>query len=164
MAVEIPLSQGLVAVIDEADYASVLAAGKWSACVRPGHPTYALRATRRPDGGQTTIRLHNFLTGWRYVDHINGDGLDNRRSNLRQATQATNNRNQAIGVRNNSGYKGVCWHKRAGKWCAQVSVGGRRIYLGLFVDPTEAARVYDAAAREVHGEFARVNFPTAGAA
>jgi hypothetical protein len=108
------------------------------------------------------------------VDHANGITLDNRKSNLRVAS-ARDNSNNVTSSKNqkNGGYKGVCWHKRAGKWEAYISSGEvkdngkrRRVYLGLFVDPIEAALAYDAEAKRVFGEFAALNFPEhyAGAA
>lgn len=157
MTVEIPLSQGLVAVVDDADVGRVLAAGKWSASVRE-NTAYATRTVRKADGGKTTIRLHNFLTGWSYVDHVNGNGLDNRRSNLRAADSITNAQNVGRRAHNTSGFKGVTWHRRAGKWMAQIVVSGHRIHLGYFADPTEAAKAYDAAAIEHFAAFARPNF------
>lgn len=95
------------------------------------------------------------------VDHINGDGLDNRRCNLRLCTRAENGRN--LKPRGGSSkYKGVDWHKRARKWRVLIMVEGKRIYLGLFDNEVEAARAYDRAARDLHGEFARLNFPGPG--
>lgn len=155
---EIPLSRGLLAVVDDADYERVIAAAPWSASVKPG-TAYALRGVRRPDGRWTTIRLHNFLTGWPFVDHINGNGLDNRRCNLRPADKTTNGQNRTRTCANTSGYKGVTWHKQGRKWAAQLQATGRRIHLGLFDSKIAAALAYDDAARRHFGEFARLNFP-----
>ncbi len=157
MTAQVPLTRGFVALVDEDDLATVLAAGSWCVSVK-SHSPYALRAVRRADGRWTTTRLHNFLTGWSYVDHVNGDGLDNRRCNLRPADQPRNGQNRGASALNTSGYKGVTWHKGGRKWMAQIVAEGQRYYLGLFVDPLEAARAYDAAARRLHGQFARLNF------
>jgi hypothetical protein len=96
------------------------------------------------------------------VDHINQNGLDNRRSNLRIATGAQNQRNahgRGIhrGKASSSAFRGVSRSK--GKWGAHVSVNGRNIRLGTFVTEEAAARAYDKAARQYHGEFAGLNFP-----
>ena len=90
-----------------------------------------------------------------HVDHINGVRSDNRLLNLRPATSVQNSANVGIKANNTSGVKGVCWHKRAGKWRAQIKKGPRNVYLGLFTDINEAKAVYDAEARAFYGEFAR---------
>ncbi len=164
--IEIPLTRGYFAKVDDADAASVLSVRQtarspagWSASVKPDGAVYALCGFKRDDGVWTTIRMHNFITGWRFVDHINGDGLDNRRANLRPATHASNNRNRGGTRLNTSGYKGVTWHKRGRKWMAQIHHKGKHYHLGLFTDLTEAALAYDVAAADMFGEFAWLNFP-----
>ena len=102
---------------------------------------------------------HNPLSGER-CDHVNGDGLDNRRDNLRVASHAQNMRNRRASGR--SKYLGVCWHAASSKWQAEIRSNGQRSYLGVFVDESDAARAYDRAAIESHGEFARLNFPDGG--
>jgi hypothetical protein len=155
---EIPLTQGYVAIVDADDYEHVMAAGNWYASVDERR-TYARRNMRRDDGRRTTMRLHTFLTGLHLVDHINGDGLDNRRSNLRSATNAENSKNQRIPVNNTSGFKGVAWHKRDMRWQAYIRLDDGRRHLGTFTTAEDAAYAYDAAARELFGEFAWLNFP-----
>lgn len=156
--VEVPLSQGLVALIDAADAEAVLA-HKWSA-ERDGKTFYAMRNVRQPTGGWRKIKLHAYLTGHRLTDHINGDGLDNRRANLRMATQAENLRNRGLPANNTSGFKGVSFRRQRGRgWKSTIGLNGKRIHLGLFSTPEAAARAYDAAARELFGEFAWLNFP-----
>jgi hypothetical protein len=98
------------------------------------------------------------------VDHINGDGLDNRRINLRKCTNAENQRN-IHARRSSSGYKGVTKIQRSYNlkrpWAAAISVGGargKRIHLGYFADPADAARAYDRAAQKHFGAFANLNF------
>lgn len=162
-ALRIPLTQGLVALVDEADHEQVVAAGRWSAH-RDCNTFYATRNARRGDGSYAMVALHTFLTGWPLTDHINGDGLDNRRSNLRPATHAENMRNRRIGSNNTSGFKGVSLNRRTGRWAACIVADGRRNWLGYHATPEAAARAYDAAARELHGEFAWLNFPKAEAA
>jgi hypothetical protein len=158
VTIEVPLGRGRVALIDEADADLVFRAGKWCAFVRP-QVTYAQRSVSLGGGRSTVMRMHNLITGARYVDHINGDGLDNRRANLRPATHAQNMRNTRLTSSNTSGFRGVYYRKDRGAWAAQIVVDGRRIYLGRFSDAVEAARAYDEAARLHHGEFATLNFP-----
>jgi hypothetical protein len=158
VTVEIPLTKGFVAIVDAEDAGRVLAMGRWYAR-RSLRTTYASKKVRLDDGREVGVHMHNFITGWPYVDHRNGDGLDNRRANLRQATHVENGRNRGAQVNNTSGWKGVSWDTGRGRWRAQIAVDGRRIFLGRFDDPVEAARVYDEAAVRYFGEFAHLNFP-----
>lgn len=160
--VTIPLTRGMVALVDEEDAARVLARGPWSAQVGAG--TYA-RCTKYLGGGaanpiKDSILMHTLITGWAYVDHINGDGLDNRRCNLRESTHALNMRNKRLYRNNTSGFKGVT--RRNGRWRACITCNGRRVRLGSFDTAEAAGRAYDAAARELHGEFGTFNFPLPG--
>ncbi|MDD5010925.1 MAG: AP2 domain-containing protein [Phycisphaerae bacterium] len=94
------------------------------------------------------------------VDHRNGDGLDNRKSNLRLATQAENSRNKRKTKKAvTSKYKGVSLRKKENKWVAHIDYQGRRIHLGFFKNEEDAAKAYDEAAKLYHGEFASLNFP-----
>jgi len=100
----------------------------------------------------------------RIVDHINGNGLDNRRSNLRAATCTQNHANNRKSAKKFSSiYKGVCWHKAARKWTAQSKDRRIKTHLGCFITEQEAAMAYDVAAKAQWGEFARLNFPESGA-
>jgi hypothetical protein len=92
------------------------------------------------------------------IDHINGDKMDNRRCNLRFATHAQNNQNKGLRRDSTTGYKGVCFDKRSGKYIAYINANGKRTYLGYFKDKLSAAYAYDAAALKLHGEYARPNF------
>lgn len=155
MSKTIPLSRGLVAVVDDGDYES-LSAHKWSA-VPHGYCFYAMRSEGvRPH--RRTVYMHRAILGAPrgvQVDHVDGDGLDNRRGNLRAATQSQNNLNRRIGKNNRSGYKGVLWFPRTGRWQAVIKVNRSRRHLGYFSTPKEAHEAYCAAAKELHGEFAR---------
>lgn len=145
-------------MVDSDDYERVMAEGAWFAL--PSHRTfYARRNIRKPDGRRGAIALHTFLTGWSLVDHANGDGLDNRRSNLRPATQDQNLANKRLYRNNTSGFKGVTWHAATSSWRARITVDGRKRSLGLYATPDAAARAYDSAAVEIFGEFAALNFP-----
>lgn len=111
--------------------------------------------------GGRLVAMHRLILGVaddEAVDHINGDGTDNRRSNLRIATTKQNIRNQRK-RRGRSQFKGVCPADRAGVWRAQIRVDYKQIYLGEFSSEEEAARAYDEAARIYFDEFARLNFP-----
>ncbi len=159
--VKIPLTRGYVAIVDAADADCVLTY-RWFA--QPNcRNVYAIRRVRRADGTWTTQSLHKFLTGFPVTDHVNGDGLDNRRSNLREATTGENSRNRRRQSNNASGFKGVAWNKNDRKWRAQVGAdAGKRRFLGSYTTAEEAARAYDAAARELYGAYASVNFPQPG--
>ncbi|MFH1371916.1 MAG: HNH endonuclease [Planctomycetota bacterium] len=94
------------------------------------------------------------------VDHRNGDGLDNRRANLRLATRSQNMMNRAkIKSKTSSKYIGVSFDKGCKRWRAAIRVNYKQRHLGSFKDEIEAAKVYDAAARKYHKDFARLNFP-----
>lgn len=158
MTREIPLTSGLVALVDDADYEAVTAAGPWHAD-HNAHLIYAARSSRRPDGTAVTQRLHTFLVSAAYVDHRDSNGLNNQRSNLRSATASQNLANSRIRRDNTSGYKGVYLNKRVQRWVAQITVNGKTRGLGYFATAEEAAARYDIAAIEAWGEFARPNFP-----
>jgi len=93
------------------------------------------------------------------IDHINRNGLDNRKANLRPATVAQNAQN-AVKRKNRSGYKGVWLAKDKRKWRAAIWHNNKREYLGYFNSPRQAAKAYDTAAKKHHGEFAALNFPS----
>lgn len=160
--VRIELTQGQVAMVDQRD--AHLAERKWFA-MRHGRTFYAVRSiTSTVNGKRRTIRewLHREVLGLpprARVDHVNGNGLDCRRSNLREASAIQNARNARARKSNPSGFKGVYWAGWAGKWRARIGHDGRQRSLGLFTSVEEAAKAYDAAARAHFGAFACVNFP-----
>lgn len=157
MSVTIPLSSRHTLLIDEGDV-ELISKYKWYAQVdyRSAQRTvYAVTGH-----AATTLSLHRLLMGSpknALVDHRNGNGLDNRRRNLRLCTSSQNQANARVRSDNSSGYRGVTWHRKSAKWNAYISVSGKRKHLGLFVDPWDAAEAYNAAALEVFGEFARLN-------
>lgn len=110
-----------------------------------------------------SIGLHRFLLGEpsdKWVDHISGDKLDNRRENLRLCDRQGNARNRFKNLKPASSiYKGVTWNARKGKWYALIFVEGKQRFIGQFDDEVEAALAYDARARLAFGEFAKLNFP-----
>lgn len=154
----ISLTQGKVALVDDADYAAV-SAFKWCAYKTSRGHFYAKRNVRKPDGKQHIQFLHHFLMPGVRVDHRDGDGLNNQRHNLRPATRQQNR--QAFQRKKpdaTSQFRGVTWLATDKKWQAQLGHNGRTFYLGRFADETEAAKAYDKAARERFGEFASLNF------
>jgi len=161
---EIVLTQGKVTLIDDADYER-LAAHKWCACLIR-NTWYAERKAYNPKTGKKhTIRMHKEVLNAKpgeQVDHINGDGLDNTCANLRICTQAQNQMNRQKQRGTSSSFKGVSWDKGHTKWRANIAVDGRLTYLGHFFDEANAAKAYDARAREVFGQYARLNFPRLG--
>lgn len=157
--IEIPLTQGKVALIDDEDY-ELVSRYKW--CTHKRWNThYAITTNiRKPDGRYTSLYMHRLILGLSdprtKADHINGDGLDNQRKNIRVATHAQNMANSRIRSVNTSGFKGVTRNGRG--WSAQISVDGITRYIATFATPQEAALAYDKKAREVYGEFARLNY------
>lgn len=158
------LTQGRVAALDEADL-GLVPDHTWHA-QRSNQVWYAATNVPHPHrSGYTMLPMHRLIMGLKYgdprkVDHIDGDGLNNRRSNLRLAGAQSNRWNSTAVRGARSHYKGVnwCWfrNKTGGKWRAQISVDGRQRHLGLFGTEEEAA-AYNKVARELHGEFARLN-------
>lgn len=154
---EIMISKGHVTIVDTEDY-PLLSKYRWFALPR-GRTYYAYGHVGRESGKVISAFVHRLILNAPVgiqVDHINGDGLDNRRANLRLCTIAGNqhNRHTAWGA---SKYKGVTWHKQKGKWQAQIQSNYKNIFLGLFDDEVAAARAYDVAALNLFGEFARSN-------
>ena len=150
----IPLIQGGFAVVDAEDYER-LAKYKWYLC-QEGNLFYAFRYT---SGKQ--IRMHREIMKAPkgvMVDHMDRNGLYNRKRNLRLCSRRQNSYNRRGNSRGSSQYKGVYWHKVGGKWAARITYNGKNHYLGLYVDEKEAAKAYDEKAKELYGEFAYLNF------
>lgn len=159
----IPLTQGYEAVVDAADV-SLVGSFNWYAEIekRPDgsiKAVYAVRKRRDANGVQKGERLHRVILGAApglEVDHRDGNGLNNKRSNLRIATTAQNQRNQRISSVNTSGYKGVTWHSQRGKWQAQIKINGKVKYLGCFTSALDASAAYQSAAVDAFGEWANI--------
>jgi hypothetical protein len=160
---EIPLSRGFVARVSPEDYDLLAGMGKWCAKVKRSG-VYAVRKHRFPEGWRE-VQMHRVVMGEPegFVDHRNGDGLNNLRDNLRPATPVENMQNSRLSRRNKSGYKGVSFHRATQKWQAAIRVEGRNYGLGSsFPTPEAAALAYDKAARQHFGAFAALNFPEPG--
>lgn len=160
----IPLTKGRRVLVDDEDYEE-LARYKW--CFNAGSAVRGIRP-RNEDGSRgkhKTVLMHrqilNLLDGnpTVQVDHINGDRLDNRKSNLRICNNLMNSFNRPATRKSTSGYKGVFLEKRRKirPWIAEIRGGGVRKYVGAFDTAEEAALAYNQAAVEIHGEFARLN-------
>lgn len=151
----IELTQGLFAVVDSEDY-DWLSQYRWQK-----HGLFY--AVGYVDG--KSVLMHRFIMGAKkgqQVDHINGDKLDNRRSNLRFCTDSQNHANTGLRKDNTSGFKGVVRVKKNGKYVAQIQYDKRMINLGYYETAEEAAKVYDKKAVEFFGDFARTNFSKGG--
>jgi hypothetical protein len=114
------------------------------------------------NGKRKKTLVHRLITNTNYkgvkiVDHINHNGLDNRQFNLRLASPSDNSRNTRKAKNTSSKYKGVCWHKRDRFWNAHIFVKGRLVFLGNYESETEAALMYNEAARQAFGEYACLN-------
>lgn len=157
---EIPLTQGQVALVDDADY-DWLMTMKWHAW-RPRRTGifYARTSFWSPRPG--TKCMHQYLVdtpAGMEIDHIDRNGLNNQRHNLRAVPRWVNLTNRGMNRRNSSGFRGVCRSDGCESWRAQLSVQGKSLHLGNFPTPEEAARAYDAAAIEYRGEYTLLNFP-----
>lgn len=161
--VRIPLTQGQEAVVDEADWPLISQHHWWA---KKSHNLDTFYAYAWIEGARTT--MHRFLFGnacsGMHVDHKDGNGLNNRRNNIRLATNAQNARNR--GKSNlkripSSQFKGVTALKGStrNKWRARIIVNREFVTVGYFPDEESAARAYDAAALQHFGEFANLNFP-----
>ena len=159
----IPLTRGKYAIVDPEDYEE-LAKYNWFACIG-GAGFYAIRMVKAAGGRsrQKRVAMHRVIMHapeWLYVDHINGNGLDNRKANLRIATPAQNCQNRGKYLAGTvSRFKGVMCRGKNPSWGASIKANSKEIWLGTFRSEIEAAKAYDRAAKKYHGEFARLNFP-----
>ena len=151
----IPLTQGKFAIVDAADF-EWLSKQKWYA-KKDWHTYYAFSSKG--------ISMHRQILGLKkgdgkLTDHKNGNGLDDRRSNIRVCTCSENSQNlHKLKKGKSCEYQGVHKHRRTGQWRARIKKNQKLIHIGLFADPEEAARVYDRKALELFGPDAKTNFP-----
>ncbi len=160
-----PSHDTICATIDSQDRERVGAIGTWYA-MKTANGTWYAKAVLYSGGLSETILLHRFILGTTdpklRVDHIDRNGLNCQRSNLRECSVAQNNLNSKLSRANSSGFKGVSFDKRRGLWMANISVGNRQQRIGRFLTKEEAAHAYDDALRSIGGEFGRYNFPREG--
>lgn len=151
----VTLTKGYEAIVNVSDLA-VICGFNWSALTSPRRSAvYACRVSN----GQMVL-MHRAILGASRgdeIDHKDGDGLNNRRENLRQCTRSQNNCNIGLRTDNKSGFKGVFKEARSNKWRAEVQIGGRIRRLGLFNSAVDAHAARCIAVSEMHGEFGRVS-------
>lgn len=141
----IKLTKGKVSIVDD-DLFEYLNRFKWHAS-KNGNVFYARRAISM-NPGYHGLYLHHIVIGFplhkKQIDHINGDGLDNRRKNLRIVTQRQNLSNLKIHRegKTSSMYVGVYWHSPYKKWASKIRVNGKRIFLGYFTNEKRAGEAY----------------------
>jgi len=155
-SVAIPLNNGEFAIIDKADMEIV---NKYHWFSYNAKCTFYANTHEIVNGKRSVLSMHCLLMGkpdGKMVDHIDGNGLNNRRSNLRYVTNGQNKMNSRPARNGKVGFKGVfkVW---TGKYTSQICVNGQQIHLGTFIDSVDAAKAYDKAAIEYHGEFALTN-------
>lgn len=152
---EIPLTQGKITLVDDDDY-EYLITFKWRA-LKEGNSWYAGRSV--PSGiikpRQKLIHMHCVIMGRLWIDHVDGNGLNNQRTNLRFCTRSQNCANSKR--KNKTGYRGVYFDGIG--YSARISINGIKKHLGYSLDKIEMALLFDTAARELYGKFARLNFP-----
>ena len=158
---EIQLTQGKVALVDDEDF-EYLNQWKWYAHTsKKSNTFYAARNSLKINGRTKRIKMHTFIYDKNnseiLIDHINNNGLDNRKSNLRICNHNQNQQNKLIYKSNTSGYKGVFWHKAANKWGSRIGLNCKIIYLGVYKNKIDAAKSYNEAAIKFYGEFAKLN-------
>lgn len=151
---EIILRTGEVAYVDDEDLERVLHSCKsWRLFRTPSGNTYAQGRT-----GKDQIFLHWLITGHKYVDHIDNNGLNNRKVNLRPANKSQNAMNRTKISGTSSQYKGVSWYRAYSRWRVMIMVDRKAKHIGYYDDEIEAAKAYDSVAQELFGDYARLNF------
>jgi hypothetical protein len=156
---EIPLTQGKVALVDDDDFA-YLSQFKWYA--QKNFNTFYAQRHVRVNGRQYHISMHRVVactSVGMHTDHIDGNGLNNTKANLRSCTNRENHYNTARPITATLPYKGIS--RANSKWRASLQVDRKLVYIGVFPTMEEAARAYDRRAKELWGEYARLNFPDA---
>ena len=155
----IRLTQGQFAVVDEADF-EWLNKFEWYA-IKEEKSYYAARSIKengRHMQRQMQMDILGGINGVDLIDHKNNNGIHNFRSNLRFCTVQENNRNHRP-KKMTSNFKGVYWSNRNKKWVSSIGFNYKTIHIGYFTSEEDAARAYDTKAKELHGEFAYLNFP-----
>lgn len=154
----IPLTQGKFAIVDAEDY-DWLSKYTWR-FINTSKTGYASGYFGYHNGKPIEIKMHRLIMSVRpglEVDHINGNGLDNRRCNLREYTRRQNGINIKKIQNVSSKYKGVSYRKKTNRWRSQIRYDGLIITLGTYINEIDAARAYNVAAMKYHKEFAVLN-------
>ena len=153
MVKKIPLTQDKFALVDDADF-DELNQYKWYASFT--HGIWYVQRSEYINGKQKNIKMHRQIMDFpssKDIDHINHDGLDNRRYNLRVCNHSKNMKNRYMQKNNTSGLIGVSWNKRIKKWHAQIGNENKNIHIGYFENKEEANRAYNKKAIELFGEY-----------
>lgn len=158
---EITLTNGYIVAIDDNDF-DWLNQWSWRGNKQTNGDVYA-ETDNYVGGKRIIVKMHRLIIGVTdskvLVDHVDGNGLNNQRNNLRPCTKSQNGMNRGT-IRKNrlSKFKGVQWHKKGKKWVSEIVANKKKTYLGLFINEEDAAKAYDVKAKELHGEFANLNF------
>lgn len=156
----IPLSQGQFSNVDDDDFEK-LSQYKWYAAYSKTSKSYYAARTTTINGKRKNILMHREILGVTnpniLVDHIDHNTLDNRKQNIRLATNSLIQGNSRKQSNNTSGLKGISFLKRTGKWYSQIMINGKKNHLGYFGNAIDAAKAYNDAARKYFGEFALLN-------
>lgn len=153
---EIPLTQAQVALVDDEDYDELNKYKWYTVWIPSSHTFYAQRRS-----GKSKVYMHRIILNAprdMECDHVDGNGLNNQRANLRLCTRSENGRNSRKHSDNISGYKGASWHSASKSWLARITINNKLIHIGSYSTAEDAAHAYDMAAKELHGKFARINF------
>lgn len=155
---EIQLTKGLFAIVDDADYDWL---NQWRWYAHKGTRTFYANRRKNTRIFTKPTQMHREIMNApddMEVDHIDGNGLNNTRANLRICTHKQNKQNVPKYANNTSGYKGVSIDRKNNKWTARIKANNKYYFLGYFQTPEEAAHAYDEAAKKYFGEFAYTNF------
>jgi len=153
----VPLTKGYEAILDASD-AHIVDGFNWQVNIMKAKKHPLIYAQRQV--GRRTIMMHRSIMAPEsdlFVDHRDGNGLNNRRSNLRLVTQSQNLCNQRLSSTNTSGFKGVFWSEYVGKRYVQIELNGKKKCLGHYADIQDTAAAYAKASKDLHGEFGRIS-------
>ena len=152
----IKLTKGNFAKVDDEDF-ELLSESKWHTQTGATKKPYAACGVS-VRGKPRTILMHRVIMNApmdKHVEHIDGDGFNNQKSNLRLCTRSQNLANQKLHTNNKSGIKGVCWLTKKQRWFAQIQVNGKNRFLGTHKKIEDAAAAYMAGAKKYFGEFSK---------
>ena len=157
---EIPLTQGKFAIVDDEDYDKINSF-KWHSHRMKNTNRYYAGHFFKINGKYKYYHMHKFIMDSigidNIIDHIDGNGLNNQKSNLRICSFSDNIKNQKKRINSKSKYKGVYHIKKSGMYRARIQADGKRLHLGCFVNEIDAAIAYNNAALMYFGEFANIN-------
>lgn len=148
-------SNGKTILVDDTDY-PILSQFKWRA--QQDHKTFYAVRMGKINGKPACVRMHRQILDFpaSFVDHANRNGLDNRRQNLRLATNAQNQANAEKHRDSENPSKGVWWNKKRSRWLVRLTVAGKRTHIGYFRELPDAVSAYSKASVDAYGQFAKV--------